>query len=151
MSPFQKFRRLSNSDRTLLVESVGWLALASLAIAILPFQRIAAIASRKSLATLPERSCENLVVRIRWAIAAASTRVPWRTVCFQQGLAAHLMLRRRGVNSVLYYGAAHTAENALAAHVWVRVGDLDVVGCEQASQYALLAAFPGEPLRATPT
>jgi transglutaminase superfamily protein len=151
MSPFQTFRRLSNRDRALLLEAVLWLTMASLAIAILPFPRIAGIASRKSLVISPTSGKEDLVGRVRWAIAAASSRVPWRAVCFQQGLAAHLMLRRRGINSVLYYGAAHTADSTLAAHVWVRADDLDVVGCEEASQYALLAAFPGDGVRASPT
>ena len=150
MSLLKKFRWLSNLDRVLLLESVLWLTIASLAIAILPFPRIAAIASRRPLVISHEGGNEDLVGRIRWAIAAASSRVPWRAVCFQQGLAAHLMLRRRGINSVLYYGAAHTTDSTLAAHVWVRADDLDVVGCEEASKYALLAAFPGD-VHAAPT
>jgi hypothetical protein len=143
LSSFRKFRRLSWPDRALLAQSFAWLAIASLAIAVLPFPDIAAIASRGTRRISPAGSArQNLVSRIRWAVGAASARVPWRAVCFQQGLAAHLMLRRRGINSVLYYGAAHTPESALAAHVWVRADDLDVVGCELASQYALLATFP---------
>ncbi len=145
VSLFQKFRRLSWPDRGLLVEAVTWLAIASAAIAVLPFPRIAEIASRGPNRISPEDDArQSLVGRTRWAIAAASARVPWRAVCFQQGLAAHLMLRRRGINSVLYYGAAHTPDSALSAHVWVRAGNLDVVGCESASQYALLATFPAQ-------
>jgi hypothetical protein len=63
-------------------------------------------------------------------------------VCFQQGLAAQLMLRRRGVPSVLYYGAAPNDGSGLSAHVWVRDGDVGVIGDEIASRYAQLAAFP---------
>jgi hypothetical protein len=148
-SSFQKFRGLSWPDRALLVESFAWLAIASLAIAVLPFPSISAIASRGTrLISAAAGARQDLVSRIRWAVGAASARVPWRAVCFQQGLAAHLMLRRRGIDSVLYYGAAHTPDSALSAHVWVRAGDLDVVGCELASQYALLATFPSERPRA---
>jgi hypothetical protein len=142
-SSFHKFRGLSRPDRALLAESVAWLAVASFAIAVLPFPRIATIASRRThRASLAGDARQSLVSRIRWAVGAASARVPWRAVCFQQGLAAHLMLRRRGVDSTLYYGAAHAPDSSLAAHVWVRAGDLDVVGCELAPQYALLATFP---------
>lgn len=84
------------------------------------------------------------IKRVRWAIAAASRRVPWRTMCFEQGLAAHLMLRRRGLPSVLYYGAAPNKEKGLAAHVWVRVGVIEIVGCEIADQFAVLAVFPSD-------
>ena len=52
------------------------------------------------------------------------------------------MLRRRGVPSILYYGASPDENQGLAAHVWVRDGNTDVVGCEVASRYAVLATFP---------
>lgn len=79
---------------------------------------------------------------IRWAIVACARRVPWRALCFEQGLAAQFMLRRRGIASVLYYGAAPDTKQGLSAHVWVRDGNVDVVGCEVASAYAVLATFP---------
>lgn len=141
-SSLAKFRRLSWRDRALLAEAVSWLAITSLSIAVLPFANVAALASRGTRRTGSFESQETIVNRVRWAIAAASVRVPWRAVCFQQGLAAHLMLRRRGVQSVLCYGASQRPDTGLTAHVWVRAGDLDVVGCETASQYALLASFP---------
>jgi hypothetical protein len=52
------------------------------------------------------------------------------------------MLRRRGVPSVLYYGAAQGERTGLSAHVWVRDGDVDVVGGEIADRFAVLATFP---------
>ena len=54
------------------------------------------------------------------------------------------MLRRRGVPSVLYYGAALSNGNDLSAHVWVRDGSVDVIGGKIATHYAQLAAFPPE-------
>lgn len=139
----RKFWRLPWHDRTLLLEAVAWLAVTSILVALAPFRRIAAIACRPPRRTpLTDAAREVTVSQVQWAISATSTRVFWRAVCFQQGLAAQLMLRRRGVPSVLYYGASQRADTGLAAHVWVRAGDLDVVGCETASQYALLASFP---------
>ena len=74
-----------------------------------------------------------------------SRRVPWRALCFEQGLAAQIMLRRRGIASTLYYGAAPDKAEGLSAHVWVRDGAIDVVGCELAPHYGVLAVFPPEP------
>jgi hypothetical protein len=82
------------------------------------------------------------VHRVRWSIIACALRVPWRARCFQQGLAAHCMLRRSGVASVLYYGAAPDAKRGLVAHVWVRDGDTEVIGGEAAGRFAVLATFP---------
>jgi hypothetical protein len=33
-------------------------------------------------------------------------------------------------------------ERGLSAHVWVRDGDTDVIGCELAPHFAILATFP---------
>jgi len=84
----------------------------------------------------------DAVQRIGWAIRACARRAPWRALCFEQGLAAHFMLRKRGIASVLYYGAKPDEDKGLVTHVWVRHGDLDVVGGEDASTFAVLTRFP---------
>jgi hypothetical protein len=137
--------RLSWEDRALLMEAVFFLIFSAIAIALLPFRKVGALAARPVHAPRPSQPTRALNIRrIRWAIAAAAARVPWRALCFQQGLAAHLMLRRRGVASVLYYGALQDSHKGLQAHVWVRDEDEDVVGCEIASHYAVLATFPAQ-------
>ncbi len=115
------------------------LALASLLIAILSFRRIAAIAAIRRSATAATPTQARAIERV---VAAWGRRVPWRAVCFQQGLAAQLMLRRRGLVAALYYGAARDETGQLIAHVWVRSGAVDVIGCEGAERYGLLAVFP---------
>jgi len=141
----RKFFLLPQHDRWILLEATLWLAAASLAIALLPFRQVVRLAARP-IARLepPPQTRLREVERVRKAIIIAARRVPWRAVCFQQGLAAQFMLRRRGVPSVLYYGAALGNENDLLAHVWVRDGDVDVIGGKIASHYAQLASFPPE-------
>jgi Transglutaminase-like superfamily len=51
------------------------------------------------------------------------------------------MLRRRGIPSVLYYGAAQD-RSGLISHVWLRHGDVDVIGGATAHRFAILATFP---------
>ena len=63
-------------------------------------------------------------------------------MCFQRGLALHLMARRRGVASVLHYGVAQDPAEGLAAHVWVSVDGHTVIGGEQAPRFTCLARFP---------
>lgn len=79
---------------------------------------------------------------IRTALVAVGRVVPWRAVCFQHGLAAHIMLQRRGLPSRLHYGAASDQDGALIAHVWVDCDGLDVIGNEEAERFQLLASFP---------
>jgi hypothetical protein len=143
ISLVKKFFRLPRHDRLLLVEATLWLAIAGFAIAVLPFRQVGRLAARPMRRSEPRPQARlREARRIRGAIVVAARRVPWRAMCFQQGLAAQFMLRRRGVPSVLYYGAAANAAGGLSAHVWVRDGDVDVIGGEIASGFAQLATFP---------
>ncbi|WP_324749477.1 lasso peptide biosynthesis B2 protein [Sphingomonas sp. LY54] len=139
MGAARTFLRLGWAERALVTEAVLFLGAASLAIRLLPFRRVASLAGRGSGVRAPAEPDEAR--RLRWAITAATRRAPWRAVCFQQGLAAHWMLRRRGRASRLHYGARTDPEARLAAHVWVRSGDIDIAGCDNAADYALLATF----------
>jgi Transglutaminase-like superfamily len=124
----------------LIAEAFAALALASMLIGLFRFRKIAALAAqaRHERPGAPPATARD----IGWAVAAWARRVPWRAVCFQQGLAAQLMLRRRGWAAALHYGARHDDHGKLVAHVWVRSGELDVIGCEGADAYGLLAVFP---------
>jgi hypothetical protein len=127
------------SDAPMLAEALAALTLASLAIALLPFRRVAAAASARG--PKAARTDPEAVRRARSAVTGWSRRVPWRTVCFQKGLAVHWMLRRRGVPSVLLYGARRDGDG-LAAHVWVDVEGETVIGGDEAPNFACLARFP---------
>lgn len=129
------------ADAPLLAEALAALTLASLAIALLPFRRVAAAASAPALGRA--RTDPESVRRARSAVTGWSRRVPWRTVCFQKGLAVHWMLRRRGIPSVLLYGVRREGDG-LAAHVWVDVAGETVIGGEEAPAFACLARFPPE-------
>lgn len=144
MSAFRlpRLHRLTGADWLLLGEALPTLAWASLAIAVLPFRRVAAAAS------LPTRERERAgrvaPRKIAWAVNAWGRRVPWRAVCFQRGLAVHRMLRRRGYESVLHYGVAQEEAKGVLAHVWVSLDGQAVIGGEEAPKFACLATFPPE-------
>lgn len=125
--------------RLLLIEALATLTLASLLIALLSFRRIAALSASRTHRTPATPAQAQAIAR---AVVAWGRRVPWRAVCFQQGLAAQLMLRRRGLAAALHYGATHDDAGQLIAHVWVRSGAVDVIGCDGTERYGVLAVFP---------
>lgn len=117
------------------------LAIASVLVALAPFRRVAASAGHPGR-TSPAPAEQLAHIRaVSWAVRAAARRVPWRAKCIEQGFAAHWMLRRRSVPTVLHYGVARR-DDGLAAHVWVRSGDTDVIGCENSADFAEVAQFP---------
>jgi len=146
MRPFalvRTFRELTWRDRALLVEAAFFLAFATFAIALLSFRSIGSLASRPIKGPEPPLQTRLQKIKsVRWAVTACARRVPRYAKCFQQGLAAQFMLQRQGISSVLHYGAAPDPQLGLAAHVWVRAGNVDVVGGEIASRFAQLTTFP---------
>jgi hypothetical protein len=123
----------------LLAEAGVAIIVASLAVRIVPFRALGERMSRGIAA--PAAADGETVYWLRRAMLAWARRLPWRTLCFEQGLAAFAMLRRRGLAATLHYGAA-TIDGELKAHVWVMSGKTEVVGCENKEDYGLLARFP---------
>lgn len=136
----------------LLVEAGLLLTFAAAAIGFLPFTRVAGLASGRGTPLAGLGDAET-IRELRWAVEAVARRLPFRAKCFERGLAAQWMLRRRGVASNLFYGIARNADGELSAHVWVRTGTIDVIGCENSRDFAEVAKFPpaSEDQRSSPS
>lgn len=113
---------------------------ASIAIRLIPFARLAAWMRRRSCPKRRAGAPTGSIAALRRAIEAWSRRLPWRTLCFEQGLAAHWILIWQGYASTLNFGATYD-NGELIAHVWVRSGEADVIGCENAGEFVLLSQF----------
>ena len=125
-------------DNALLAEAVVALMAGGAAVRFLPFRRAVGIAS----IGLRRPAEPSDVEKFSRAVAVAAKRVPWRAVCFQQGLALQWMLRRRGIDARLHYGVGYAPSSDLQAHVWVSVGDEIVLGRDEALAYKSVATYP---------
>ena len=141
----RRLRQLSWSDRSLLVEACLWLAVARLAILIVPFRRIAPHLGRH-MEQLPEDAAPEQVAqarRVSWAVRAMSRHTPWQSACMAQAIAAKRLLQVRGVPSTLYMGLAKDESTSLQAHAWLRCGGFVVTGREGRERYSVVATFGG--------
>jgi hypothetical protein len=123
----------------LLAEAGAAILAASLAVRLVPFRTLAERLSRGEHGRTAADA--ETAYWLRRAVLAWARRLPWRALCFEQGLAAFALLRRRHVTATMHYGAA-TIGGELQAHVWVTSGKTEVVGCENKEDYGLLARFP---------
>ena len=126
--------------RTYLREAAIALILARVAVCFVPFSWIVSWANKPPRHI--SRFATHEIPRIAWAVESVATR-PWmNALCLPQALAAHAMLRRRGLASQLCLGVAR--ENGLlTAHAWVEVGHNKIVGGAESARYTNLAAFGG--------
>jgi hypothetical protein len=67
--------------------------------------------------------------------------VPFDAVCLPQAMAARVMLKRRGVKSVMHFGAAKGADKPLNAHAWLDAAGVEVTGYPAARNFAEIACF----------
>lgn len=130
-----------------LVEALPALIAASLAIRWLPFRRVMALADWAGTRPTPEDTAPR-VRRVRWAVERWANIAPWRAVCFQRGLAAHWMLRRRGIPSFLHYGIDGRAESGISAHVWVVLDGKPLLGGSEAARHTCVSIRPQAPAEA---
>jgi transglutaminase superfamily protein len=126
--------------RVYLREAAVMLVLARLAVRLVPPARIFTWAKR------PPRHIHRFAIDevswISWAVESLGAR-PWmNALCLPRALAAHAMLRRRGIASRLCLGVARDGSE-LAAHAWVEIGENKIVGGSEASGFTRLAEFGG--------
>ncbi len=135
------FIRLPPAERTALIESLALCTLAGVLIRVLPFRHLATRLGRHMAvsAAEPDATASWEVARIRWAIGAAQRHLPWHPVCLPRAIAAHWMLRRRGIPSTLYLGA--DPSRGYDAHAWVAAGDMIVTGGPREDRFAVVASF----------
>ena len=111
-----------------------------IAVKLVPFRRLVGVPRLVKPRVAREADRSAIVTDVAWAVRCADRALPVFN-CFHRGLTAQGLLRARGVASTLHYGAAQSAGAGLYAHVWLVAGDLDVVGCETATEYGVLASF----------
>jgi len=140
-----KLRALPWADRWLALRAFAWLGVLRAAILLLPFRwvaRVLGLAVGMGVpAAAPDLSAQ--AARIGWAVRAAAARTPWRSACLVQALAGAALLRQRRLPGALYLGVAKesTRPSAIAAHAWLRCGDVWVTGESGHQAYAVLSVF----------
>jgi hypothetical protein len=137
----------------LLLEASILLGLARLALIAVPFRVIARRtgafappndpAVRNVLGAEPNPDEQALAQEIGWAVTRAARYMPFKAVCLPQALAARQMLRRRGVASVLHFGAnmKKDAERRLDAHAWLDTAGVEVTGYPVARDFTEIGCF----------
>jgi hypothetical protein len=132
-------RKIGVTDYKLFAEAWYFLAKARLMLVFRPFKKI--VPALTNTGETKQGSLEELQL-IKLSIARACVRSPWRTKCFEQALAAKMMLKRRGIESTTYFGVRKGgADEKMNAHAWLKSGDLIVTGWQKVNTYTILATF----------
>jgi len=143
-------RKLGWRRRALIAEAVVWLLALRLALLLVPFPRLARglgvfvppedpRVAAAGAATTP--AAARLAREIGWAVTRGAVHAPFKTVCLPQAMAARIMLKRRGLASVMRFGAARAPDAPLATHAWLDAAGVKVTGYPAARGFAEIGCF----------
>lgn len=141
---FRNFLRRPFSDHLLALQAFVLLGMTRFLINCFSFSKLEQYLGRRMQESNTEDSDESLfhAKRISWAVRSVAPFTPWNSNCFPQALTAKVLLRKKGINSTLYVGAAFkTEEEGLRGHAWLRCGSYFVTGGDGASQFGAIASF----------
>ncbi len=152
-SPMRRLRTLARAGprrQVLVIEAILRLAVARVAVATLPFRRVARplgafvspgdprITDAARAATAGDAA---LARDVGWAVQAAARWMPFRAVCLQQALAAHAMLLARGVVATMHLGTGTGDDTGMSAHAWLDAAGVKVTGYPIASHLTEIGCF----------
>jgi hypothetical protein len=97
--------------------------------------------------------CDASVLRdIRWAVTSVNRTFGGRFTCLMQGMAGKAMLSRRGVANTLVLGAKlggaapQPSTEGMAAHAWLRVGTIVLLGNEARGGFVPIMSYHTDPV-----
>ncbi len=131
---WRRFLQLDGANKWLLLRATAWLAIARIMLVVMPFRHLSARLSAASNSTQIEPD-QDLLQRIAYAVSAAANNVPWRSDCFPQTIAAHMLLKRYGHASTIHFGVERVGEDALSGHAWLTCGETVVTGAAELDRY----------------
>ena len=135
--------RLSAPQRALSLEAAVWIALAWLLVVCrvpMRYWRRHLEEVRGNAEGGGRRPLGRAVGRM---VRRVARRLPFEVLCLPKAMAAHWMLRRRGVSSRLWIGVRRAAPGSpLEYHAWLTVNGESVIGGRLAGEYVPLPCPP---------
>jgi hypothetical protein len=136
--------------QALVAEACASMLSARVRLAILPFasvskrlgEFVAPDDPRAAQRAAPTTSEQARIARqVGWAVRASAPFLPFRSVCLQQAMAGQAMLRRRGIASVMHFGAQPGGKRPIDAHAWLDAAGAKVTGYPLPSEMRAIACF----------
>ena len=119
----KRWAQLPGTQKWLLAEALVALAMARLAVAFLPFRRIASWLGTPGTETPATVTAEerSIAEAVGWAVGIMGRRVPWHGRWLAQALAATSILRRRGLDGTVSFGVCAGESAGFDPHAWLRI------------------------------
>lgn len=96
---------------------------------------------KKTIKVVPMEQKHIKIQTIKKAISIAAQYTPWRSACYEQAVAAILLLRIEGIDASLFIGTK-AGDDGFAFHAWTTANESCVTGGDNApNEYKTLSRF----------
>lgn len=139
-----KFFRLSGGEKRRFLEAAFWLTIFRAAVLCVPFRVIAGLLGRQrgeTAVTFSGPAARGEVLAVARALRVMGRSLPWESTCLVKAAAGKRMLSRRSIPATLYLGVARDDVHQVAAHAWLRSGDVILTGAEERARYTVICTF----------
>jgi hypothetical protein len=143
-------KKRSIGEYLLFLEAWCFLAVARILIFWIPFRKLLPLLGRQvsqeeaETAASALTSSNELLEQIRISLLRACRRSPWRTKCFEQALSVRMMLRRRKIKSVIYFGVRMNQpdpKEKMIAHAWLKCSGVVETGGKNNEMFTVVGRF----------
>lgn len=136
-------QKRAQGEYVLFMEAWIFLAFARAVLIFLQFKKIVPLLGKTMVETTDEITEKkiDLLALISLSLNRAAKYSPWRTKCFEQAIAAKMMLKRRGMKTTLYLGVYKDQMNKLGAHAWLKYNSIIVTGGPFIEKYTVINWF----------
>lgn len=130
------------TDYLLFAEAWLLLAIARLMLVFLPFKKIIPVLGNiQGKDEQSYRANDSKLLSVKLSIERGGRYSPWRTRCFEQALAAKMMLKRRRFVSTVFFGVCKDGDNKLNAHAWLQSCGQIITGGGNLEKFTVLSSF----------
>ena len=144
----RKFWALDRKQKKLFMQAFYLLGWARISLLRKPFKELFAkldLHRESVLQPSLEPTAQEAARSIGWAVRTAACFTPWKSTCLVQVLAAHIMLRKRGIPGVFYLGVtkdgAEQDSSGFLAHAWLMCNGEFITGEAGHEQYTVVSSF----------
>lgn len=136
-------RFVKSKNKSLIIKTLFLTAIVRSVILFVPFKKI-----KKHLGISGQESDkvslydpDKMIIRIKRVVNKLSKHTPWQSKCLVKAMVAQHLLFKHNFETTLYLGVGKTNKEEMAAHAWLRCGDIYVTGYEEMHNFVEVARF----------
>lgn len=139
----KKYFNTSKLERKTLNQILLWLIYSVVLVRLAPLRWFSGLLGEfnKPIDNELNQNQIEIIKLIKKNIRRCKRFLPWKVKCFEEAIAAKMVLKKQKIKSTLYLGVDKDKEQKLIAHAWLKAGDFVVTGRQGHENYSVVGSY----------